>query len=361
MLVVILTSIIAFVFSFLDSKEKMKYGLEAAFILLTFIGAIHYEYGNDYPSYVAMFEMYSPDSLFAPISRETFRDPGWALLCRLCKSIGFFGMVIVLNVIQNAIYYWIIKKNVPQKWYWLSVFIYVFSTNLYLINFSMMRQGFVISIFALLVPFILKKKTLIPFSVLVGLSFVHSSALLLMPFAFWGYLPIENGKRIAFVYSVLFLLFLAGGSFVNSLVSSVLSIQEISEYTQYNSGSNGLDFGIGFLGDLIPFILSLIYLVNGKGNIIQKRYVALSSIGSILIPFQQVFMMAGRIGWYFSPFKLVIYYLIYLNVKNKTIRTVLIVALLLLTLYRYFLFFNKGAFLESYSSEFQTIFSVPWM
>lgn len=79
---------------------------------------------------------------------DYFIEPGWVLLCWLFKHIGgFFKMVAVLNLIQNMLVYRTIKNYVEKKWWPLTVFIYLFSTSFYLLNFSMMRQGFVVCVF----------------------------------------------------------------------------------------------------------------------------------------------------------------------------------------------------------------------
>ena len=67
-------------------------------------------------------------------------------------------MVAVLNVIQNVIYYKFIKANVERTWWPIAVFIYLFSTSFYLLNFSMMRQGLVIAIFLWMWKYIKNRK-----------------------------------------------------------------------------------------------------------------------------------------------------------------------------------------------------------
>lgn len=358
MFVVIITSIIAFVLSYLNSREKSKYGLELGFVILTVVQAIHFEYGNDYINYEFIFEEQSSTPLFSPISMSDFKDPGWAIICRLFSPVGFFGMVAILSVVQNFIYYTLIKKYVPVSWYWFSMFVYAFSTSMFLMNLSMLRQGFVIAIFLALVPSILNKKWMVALPILAILSTIHASAILLLPFAFWGYLRIKSGKIISILYLLLFVFLFVGGDFVEDLLSLVFSLGDLSRYN--NMADIGLSFGIGFLIDLIPFALTLIFLFNETESEENKKMVALSGIGSLLIPFQQYFVMVGRIGWYFSSMRIVCFYLLYRNVKDKTIRNVLILVCLLLTIYRYNLFFHDGAFAESYSQEFRTIFEVPW-
>ena len=107
---------------------------------------IHYDYGNDYMPYYNVYKQVTSYrfDLSGILAGDYFREPGWVLLCWFFKPIGgFFMMVAVLNLIENMLVYRTIKIYVEKKWWPLSVFIYLFSTSLYLLNFSMMRQKFI--------------------------------------------------------------------------------------------------------------------------------------------------------------------------------------------------------------------------
>ena len=144
--VVVPISIICFFLAIQASRNRLKSGLELSFIALTVIGAIHYDYGNDYTNYLYKFNESKDLSFGMDDIINFFRDPGWIVLCILFRPLGFFSMVIFLNIFQNLVYYGLIKTLVKREWWWLAVFIYIFSTNLYLINFSLMRQGLAITL-----------------------------------------------------------------------------------------------------------------------------------------------------------------------------------------------------------------------
>jgi len=360
MSVVVTISIFALFLTYLAGKERLKYGLELAFILLTTIGAIHYDYGSDYFVYITLFEQFSTD--VSSYSQIEFRDPGFVLLCRLCKPIGFFGMLILINVIMNIIYYNFIKKYVPKNWWWCAVMIYVFSTNLYLMNFSMLRQGLAISIFVLAVPFIIRKKILLAAS-LVALSMsLHTSAFILVPFVFWGYLPKKFGPLLGAVYMIFFLGFLLGGAIVDNWLSAVLRSNEgLQDYASYSK--TGLSFSLGFVVDFITFIVLLMCIFSNNITREEKLFVALSCISCVLIPFQQIYLMAGRMGWYFSSLMLVAFPIAYRSLERSngpSLSKSYLYLYVLLLLFRYYLFFNVGTFVKSFNKPFHTIFEVPW-
>ena len=113
-------------------------------------------------------------------------------------------MVAVLNVIQNVIVYKQIKNNVERKWWPLAIFVYLFFTSFYVLNFSMMRQGLVICLFLGVWGCIKDKKCIRAFLILLLGTAIHKSALILLPFAFVGLLPIKKGRIMVLLYLALY-------------------------------------------------------------------------------------------------------------------------------------------------------------
>ena len=153
MFATLVISLIAILFAWIARFQKTKYGgLEFAFILLTVFMAIRYNFGNDYPAYL---------NIFIKIGRNNIPDrleAGWVLLSKLFQPIGFFGMIIVLTIIEYSIIYWLIKKYIPKQWYWLSVFIFTLNTSFLLIGASMMRQFLAMCVCLIAIEFIIRKK-----------------------------------------------------------------------------------------------------------------------------------------------------------------------------------------------------------
>lgn len=359
--VVVFVSILAVLLAYFAGKGSMKRGLDLSFLVLTAIGAIHYNYGSDYNVYVQLFSVFSEDtSAFKDI---VFRDPGWVLLNRICKPIGFFGLLILVNVVMNLIYYWFIKKHVPAKMWWLAVAIYVFSTSFYLMNFSMLRQGLAISLFLLAVPLIIDKKIFPSLLVVLVASTIHSSAIILLPFVFWGLLPQKFGKLLVAVYVILFALFLFGGSIVEQWLNLFLSSSEkFEEFANYNK--TGISFGLGFMADMVTFIVYLSSINSVNFSREDKLLISLTSIGSVLIPFQQIYLIAGRVSWYFGVLSILAIPMCYDNLKSskgKPIANIYLSLFFTLLVIRYYLFFHTGAFVSSFNKPFEMIFSVPWM
>ena len=361
MFVVVFCSLIALLLTVLESKGGLKHGMLTGFILVTILGAIHYDYGNDYMSYKDIFKQVTSYSfnMKAILAKEYYHDPGWVVLCYLFKPCGgFFTMVAVLNIIQNTIVYNFIKTNLNKRLWPFAVFVYLFVTSFYLMSFSMMRQMFVMVVFLGTWKFIIKREWWIPLIVIYLCSFVHGSALILIPFAFWGFIPLNNAKYLGVVYVILLAVFWLFGNTLNNLFQFAMTMDDVfSGYVDtYENNDSVLKLGFGFIINMIPFVLSIIFLFS-KGNTDQeKSLVALAAISFLITPFSQIIQLVGRLGSYFGIFSIVSIPLIYNNIKKKRIRNVLILLYLFISLYDYYLFFTDSVFEKKYSI-FHTIFT----
>lgn len=361
MYIIIFCSLLALLLTILDSKWQLQGGMKWGFFLLTLLGMIHYDYGNDYMPYYDLFKQFTSLSfnLDAILAREYYHDPGWVILCFLFKPIGgFFVMVAVLNIIQNTIVYRFIRSNLDKKNWPLAVFVYLFVTSFYLMSFSMMRQMLVMTIFLGVWKYIIERKWWIPLIVLYLCSFIHGSALFLLPFAFWGFMPMNRAKYVGISYALLLVVLWLFGNTLNDLFQFAVSVDDkFSEYVDsYDDDDKGLKLGLGFIINMIPFVLSVILLFS-KGDRYsykEKSLVALAAISFLITPFGQIIQLIGRLGTYFSIFSMASVPLIYENVRNKNCRISLVSLYVLITMYDYYLFFTDGVFSEKFSA-FHTI------
>lgn len=363
MYIVIFCSFLALLLTYLESSGTLKGGMKYGFFIVTFLGCIHYDYGNDYMQYYHLFE----DVTSVPFDFEGimdgyyYREPGWVLLCWAFKPVGFFTMVAVFNIFQNWLIYRTIRREVNAGWYTFAMFIYLFNTSYYLMSFTMMRQFLVAVIFLGLWPLIQKRKWWIPLGVLFLCSFIHSSAIVLLPFAFWGYIPIENGKLIGIAYAFILLVLWFGQDLINQIFQfSIENNEQLSKYadTYGNNMNEGLKLGLGFVINLIPIVLSISYLFKNstQNNNEHKSIVALALISSLIIPFANIIQLITRLTTYFGVYTIASYPLIYDSIHNKLSRCILIVLAVALTMYSYFQFFQNEVWIDKYT-EFHTVFS----
>lgn len=364
MYIVIFCSVLTLFLTYIEAKCRVKGGMKWGFVIVTILGMIHYDYGNDYMSY---YELYNQVTSYnfdwaGIIAKDYYREPGWVILCWLFKPLGgFFVMVAVLNLIQNYIVYKFIQRNVNKIWWPIAVFVYLFATSFYLMSFSMMRQSFVLIVFLGMWRFIEERKWWIPLVVFWLLSFVHSSAIVLIPFAFLGYMPMKNGKLIGVLYVLILLLLWLSKNTINDIFSYALAMDDsFAQYADtYEQDNPTIQLGVGFVLNMIPFILSVIFLIDNEHghSASQKMIVALAAISYIVAPFSQIIPASGRLGMYFSIYKLGAIPLVYSNVRNRNVRYLLLGLCLFMILYDYIIFFKNPVWVDKYTN-FHTIFGV---
>lgn len=365
MYIVIFASIVAWIFTLLDSMGRMKSGMKWGFILITLLGCIHYNFGNDYIPYYELFKQVE-DTAFDwnyIISRDFYREPGWILLCYLFKYLGgFFVMVAVLNIIQNTIVFRFIEKHIPKQYWALSMFIYLFNTGFYLLSFSMMRQEFVMIVFLGLWDLIKERKFIIPLVVLYCCSWVHSSAFILIPFAFWGFVPAKNGKVLSVIMLVLGLIMISSVSLTKSILDYFSYYEELDEWMDFYGKDSGFasNRGIGFIMNSIPFFVGLYYIFKYSNQETQQKVllVTLALLGFFIQPFSAIIPGAGRIGYYFTIFSLASVPISYNSIKDTLFRYSVLLLYIVMTLYNYREFFMPSSSYARYYDTFHTIFSV---
>ena len=333
----------------------MKWG----FILVTILNAIHYDYGNDYmPYYKLYLEIVDMPFSWDIISNSIIhQDSGWVLLNYVFKPFGgFFMLVIVLSIIQNIIIYNFIKSNVAAPNRTFALFIYLMTTSFYLMSFSMLRQWFVVCVFLGCWSMIKRRQWIRVLLILYLCSFIHGSANILLPFAFWGYIPIRYGKFIVTFLILLFIVLFINNELIQNVVSILQDSGEFDLYFErYGDTSSEFEFGLGFILQLLPLFVAFWYLLKNKGSDTDKSLVLLSSIGLLIIFFMPIIPLIGRVSIYFSIFKIASIPIMYYAINNRILKYGLIAIIILLTTYDYILFFSNPVWIKDYST-FKTIF-----
>lgn len=360
MLVVMSMSLLALLLTYLENvgiKGSMKLG----FIIITILGCIHYDYGNDYMAYYKLYQQISAQSFEINniFYSEIFHDRGWVILNYLFKPIGgFFMLVAVLNILQNVIIYNFIKNNVNLSWRVFAVFVYLFSTNLYLLNFSMMRQGLVVALFLYAWQFIRERRWIVSGLIVLFASFIHTSALILLPFIFWAFLPLKNGKFVVVVLLIIMLVFTFYNETVIRILDNLLAFDYFQIYAE-RYGDNNLvaSKGVGYVLNLLPLFVAIFYIMNNSTTESDRCLVMMFVCSYVLMPFSSVISTIGRVGIYFSAFGMVVIPLVYSKIRSLYLKVPLISIFVLMTLYDYWLFFHSDVYGSAYA-KFHTIFEV---
>lgn len=316
--------------------------------------ALRFNYGNDYPAYLATFEEisllyemdYNPDRWHAEV--------GWLFLNRIFSEIGFFPMMALLALINCYIYARLISKFVPQSYYWLAVFFYIFIPENMLVQSSAMRQTVAISLFILATESVINKEFARYLVMLALASLFHTSALLLIPVYALGVVNIRIKKSWIPIFLAGYVaLFFYASEMISTIQGSLIS--EVGfyfeRYTIYeDKGTLGSGFGVLFHG----FFLILLLYFHDEQNYAGKFLFKISIIGIYLIPFAVEISMFARIGFYFSVFSIVSIPLIAAQIQKQVFRMCFLGLHILYTMWGYFQFFQSPVWRHSFS-EYQTI------
>ncbi len=359
-------SIFALLLSFMASYNSKSHGLEFCFIVVTVIQAIHYKTGSDYMVYYYRFQDILYDNyLFSELIEEgAFRNNeyGWAFLCWIFGKIfgrnGFFFLVAVLSIIQNGIYYFFIKSHVERRWWFFSVFIYLFTPSFYLYGYSGLRQWFVIALAIFVFMLLEKRRFLLAIIIVLLGSTIHKSGIVLLLSIAMAILPFKKGWSIGIIYLLLLLLLFVVPDIIEATVVNVFRDETFEGYSGYAYENRRVTFGVGFLLKTIPFFASCLYLIfNNFSNRKELLLVAIACIGTLILPFASRVPLVTRVSHYFAILTIASLPIVYKWIKSTSIRTLCLSIFVFMTLLGYVSFFTKGVFVESYR-DYQTIFSV---
>ena len=346
---------LAVFFAYMARFEFLKFGLKISFLIIFFFLALRYNFGNDYTGYLRDFIELNSLSKIDYFNIAYFHyEPGWLLLCRIFGKLGFFVMTSFLASLTCVVYYQFIKKYVPFRYYWLAIFLYIFTPSFLLIQASAMRQQFAVVIFIFSINYIHEKKPLKYFlCILIAYSF-HSSALILLPFYFIGYLNKRISKAgmgiILSIFISLFLLMSIIGRYVNDLITSYFQRYE----TYQASGSVGTGLGIIYFSVFLFLVLLFEKYQTREMSIIFK----IAIVSFIFIPLSLYIQLIARMIMYFGMATIIAYPVLAKNMNKSAYRTIFVSYIILITLYSFFNFFYSPLWRGSFGT-YHSIFSAP--
>lgn len=355
MIVTIILGLFSVLFAYLAKFKNAAWGLKVTFTLIFLFLALRYNFGNDYETYIGLFNRIKINGDLAfDKNMYIFYEPGWMILNWLFRPVGFFGMTMAIALFYSITVYHLIKKYIPYQYYWIAVFFVVFNPGFLLIHSTAMRQTMAILIFLLSIDFIYRKK-IIPFilCILFAATFHLTSITILLfsPFLFYN-------RKVNFVYgSLLFTVYLilfAFGGLLLPYFSKMVSL--ISERYEVYSKKGVVNSGLGFI-----FYSSLFFLTLFLDKIQDKKnalFFKMAIVYFMLMPLALVIEMTSRIGMYFSPAIVIVYPLIFNCLKSKVSKYSFLIIIVLFNIYQFFQFFYSDTY-KDYFMEYHTFFSSP--
>lgn len=353
MVVTLILGICCLIANFIGYFLKNDWGLKFSFLLIFLFLGLRYEFGNDYEVYFELFNRIkeNQDIAFEP-SMYIFYEPGWMLLNWVCRPIGFFGMTMLIALFYSFTFFRLIKKYIPQNYFWLSIFFIVFNPGFLLVHSTAMRQMIAILIFFYAIDFIIEKKIFKSILLILLASLFHYTSLLIiltLPFLFY------SGK-INFIWTgILFLSYLmifTFGPLLTPYLGSFLTF--FSDRYEVYSEKGTANSGLGFIFYSTLFLLTLILARYQDDR--TSIYFKLSIVYFMLMPFTLIIEMIARFGMYFAPSSIVSYIFIERHLFSLIFRYVFLFVIILFTLYQFFQFFYSDTY-QPYFMIYRSIFS----
>ncbi|MEI6139016.1 MAG: EpsG family protein [Mariniphaga sp.] len=357
MLATFILGIFAVLFAYLTKYSDVKWGLKASFSFIFIFLALRYNFGNDYNAYldgfveITKYDTFSFDEIYGNF------ELGWIILCKLFRPLGFFAFVATLALFNCIVYYKLIEKFVPQEYYWLAVFLYIFSPDFMLIHSSAMRQSFTIALFIVALNYLngLHVHAFRYFVIVIFASFFHTSSLILIPVYFINKVDLKINRNYAvIIFSAYISLFVFAKILLPYIDQFIFSY--FAKYSYY-VGSTEIGTGYGLF--VTSFLFLMVLLKQGIQRDESKLIFNLAIIGFFFIPIGIVLTMIGRAGMYFQIMTIVVYPIMIYYIKSPIFRSFTITILIMINIYRFFQFFSSDVYKEAFET-YQTIISAPY-
>lgn len=340
------------------SQRFFKYGLECAFTIIIVFLSMRYMWGNDMPGYYYTFNYISShtDNVIDLWSRildlRNGQEVGWTLINYMCKSIGFLGLQISLVLFQNIVTYKFVKKYVPEKWFWLSMFIYCFNVYLMTISASMLRQYLAMCIFLVASKYIIEKRIL-PYLLLIFLAAsIHQSALLLLPVYLVNKINLNfSNERFLYVLLSLSVWFLFAEVLIGDFIVQFLTSSDSGDFGKYGIYVDSKNVQSGSVIALCYRFFMVIFTIKNLHKIENKELRCLTFLSTLYIlvwPLSDLTPVLPRLGFYFYLFYLVGLPAVLSVTKDFTTRAFVIGLNMGYFLLSFYTFFNSPTWYDAF-------------
>ena len=359
MSVLLFVSILATLLTYLEGNRGLKGGMKLGFSIVFLITSIRDNYGNDFPNYLEWFTTVSRSDVgITQVLSKNFlygTDNGWSFLCYLFSPFGFNFFVASITIFTGVVYYHFIKDNVDISQRWLAVFVYLFSTQMFVLDLSMMRQAFAITLFVLAYKYARQGKLFVPLAI-TSFSFTfHSSAIITIPFLFFDRLNFKRHKLWALLIVGSYITAIPIAKYSSDILTSVSTISTIENYAEtYVKETKEFEVGIGYLIMHLPFVLYIYHLWKNNITVKEGSAIVMSCIPFLLLPFKEV-PMSERLGYFFIIFSIMSLPLVFFSLKKRVVRKGLLLIYLVQTFYSYINFFNSPIWRDKFL-VYHTIF-----
>lgn len=353
MITVSIIFVIVVLLAYLDGRGMLKKGLEWSLILLVVFFSFRVNYGNDYLSYLNIYNLINKASSFSSCDVDV--EFGWKFINYYCSFLGFhFVLFLHLCVLVYSFYY-VTKKYIPKEYYWLSVFILCFNPSLFLLDLSMMRQSMAISFFILAIFTAYEKKNIQPALFVVLAIMFHHTAIIIIPVVILvRFAPNINTLYIILAGLVLFYLLWTNRNLLVEYTSYIMTLGDLSE--EYGSYKEEGELGSGY-GVFLQFLFLLPAVFYSKKLVsLDNKLISLYLINFMFIPFSTIMVMLGRLSSYFLVYVVFLVPILLGKCKKNIIYYFTLLCVIVYCLYSYYAFFYSATYGAAFSNYHSLLF-----
>lgn len=326
--------------------------------VMAIFGAIRYNMGADYLSYMQDFENvhgYGFDNFYYYIPSRT--EPGFIFLLSIIPS--FFAFVIVLTIAWHALISYVCVKFIPSQFLWLTFFLLLFDEHFIIQNYVALRSSIVCCLFMLAFLCLLKRKKLWFVGLILLSTSLHTSAIALLLFVYYeySYRYIKNFNWQFFL--PLFLVLLVFRQYITGILASsvIENFSSMSRYEGYIEDYNERAFSAGSILYMIVSLVPPILMIPTMKKEADEKYLFIIFC-SVVVLFMNVFVgsLMVRYFMYVGPLILIAYFRssMYM-IKGK--QKLLFLSLILCVMYN-FVVLQFAPWFTTFL-QYKTIFDAP--
>lgn len=321
---------------FLPAKtdKQWYWKLFWTFLPLFLFGALRVNFGNDYTTYEHVFNEQHYTSSFQ-YDDTAHSEYGFQFLCYFMPS---YRSILVLNSLLVSLALAVFcNRNIPRKYLWLAVLLIFLNAekNIYgsLVG---IRNGLAVTVFLLGSVFIQHRKIILFAGVTILALLLHSSAIFFLPIAFIvGFNKKLSKVEIIIWISVIFVILISSLSGMMKFIEPYL-VDSYESYTVYLEGPGHRGWLLTTTGLVLATITFLLFWKNR--SVFNKNQNSLIRLGLLYVVSTLLGSMAFRIGYFYDMFFIGTVCTMMIKAKKfKSLRNVLCILSILMSIYSFFL------------------------
>lgn len=278
----------------LNSRIRYLDTLRISFFIIWIYISIRYYYGADYLSYEQLYIDVKQGITYGNIERLFTQIMG--------LFPKFYVFIIFTSTLLCISYYFLIKKYINPKYYWIAMLFLFIQESLILNNLIALRSALCVYIFIYAFRFIISRRIILFFIFIALATMIHTSSIILAPLYFIPYI-IGKFKNYGYIFYTTIIVFFTGYLLSTYLFELIMDNNNyFAKYEIYffNFRKERSLYGLLYFS---PFVwLSYLFSKNLKYEYkVEHKIIMFICLYFILITLLQIDIM-GRFSMYLWPF-----------------------------------------------------------